>query len=211
MEHSGAQSGRRAEAARNDGRILEAARAVFVEDPSAPIADVAKRAGVGISALYRRYASKEDLLRRLCADGLDDYIAVAERAAANGGDPWESFASFMGELVEADSSSLTQRLAGTFTPTAELVNAAAQAGALNVEIFERTQAAGAIRPDVDVNDLGPILEQIASIRLGDPERTRELRRRYLALVLDGLKATPGSEPLPGTSPTTDELTARWNG
>jgi AcrR family transcriptional regulator len=54
--------GRRAEAARNDQRILDAAREVFVADPGAPIAAVAKRAGVGIGALYRRYASKEELL-----------------------------------------------------------------------------------------------------------------------------------------------------
>jgi AcrR family transcriptional regulator len=64
-------SGRRKQAARNDGIILDAARAVFVADPTAPIAAVAERAGVGISALYRRHGSKEDLLRRLCGDGLD--------------------------------------------------------------------------------------------------------------------------------------------
>ena len=83
-------SGRRAEAARNDERILDAARAVFVADPAAPIAAVAEQAGVGISALYRRYASKEELLRRLCADGLVAYLAAAEEALADEGDPWEA-------------------------------------------------------------------------------------------------------------------------
>src|SRR5437868_903160 len=81
-------SGRRAQAARNDTAILEAAREVFIADPSAPIAEVAKRAGVGISALYRRYPSKEDLLRELCADGLRRYISAAEVASADHGDPW---------------------------------------------------------------------------------------------------------------------------
>jgi AcrR family transcriptional regulator len=60
-------SGRQAEARRNDRLILEAAREVFVEDTDAPISAVAERAGVGIGALYRRYASKEELLRRLCS------------------------------------------------------------------------------------------------------------------------------------------------
>ena len=73
---TGSLSGRRAEAARNDGLILEAAREVFVADPKAPISAVSERAGVGIGALYRRYGSKEDLLRRLCADGLGMYIAA---------------------------------------------------------------------------------------------------------------------------------------
>src|SRR5579859_7198979 len=93
-------SGRRAQAARNDELILEAAREVFVANPQAPIAAVAERAGVGISALYRRYASKEDLLRRLCADGLARYIAGVEQALSENGDPWETFAGFMRRAVD---------------------------------------------------------------------------------------------------------------
>src|ERR671939_278668 len=85
-------SGRRAEAARNDRRILDAAREVFVADPGAPIAAVAKRAGVGIGALYRRYGSKEELLRQLCGEGLQRYIAAVEAALADDDDPWEAFA-----------------------------------------------------------------------------------------------------------------------
>src|SRR3712207_2958757 len=118
-------SGRRAQAARNDTRILEAAREVFVADPGAPIAAVAERAGVGIGALYRRFSSKEALLRRLCADGLRLYIAEAEAALADEGDPWSSFVDFMRRIVDADMHSLTLRLAGTFSPTEELNREAA--------------------------------------------------------------------------------------
>ena len=113
-------SGRRAEAVRNDRVILDAAREVFVADPKAPISAVAGRAGVGIGALYRRYGSKEDLLRRLAADGLAVYIAVVGAALADEGDPWEAFANFMRRIVDADTHSLTLRLAGTFSPTEEL-------------------------------------------------------------------------------------------
>ena len=77
-------SGRKAQAARNDGLILDAARTVFLRDPSAPIAAVAAEAGVGISALYRRYANKDAMLASLCAEGLDRYIAAAERSLAGG-------------------------------------------------------------------------------------------------------------------------------
>src|SRR6202162_5687561 len=76
----GPLSGRQAEAARNDQRILESARAVFVADPGAPITAVAKHAGVGISALYTRYGSKEELLRTLCTDGLMIVVEQAENA-----------------------------------------------------------------------------------------------------------------------------------
>jgi AcrR family transcriptional regulator len=201
-------SGRRAEAARNDQRILDAARAVFVADPGAPIAAVAEHAGVGISALYRRYASKEELLRRLCGDGLVAYIAAAEEALADDGDPWEAFVRFMRRIVDADTHSLTSRLAGTFTPTDELNRDAATAQELNEQLVERTRAAGAIRDDLDVNDLSMVLEQLASIRLGDEDRTHQLRHRYLALLLEAMRG-PSSSSLPGPPPTWQEITARW--
>lgn len=202
-------SGRRAQAARNDELILDAAREVFVADPGAPISSVATRAGVGISALYRRYASKEELLRRLSLEGLHRYIAAAEAALADEGDAWSAFATFMREIVDADTHSLTLRLAGTFTPTEELYREAGRAQELNVRLLDRTLAAGAVRADLDVNDLTFVLEQIATVRVGDQERTDELRHRYLALLLDGLRARP-AEPLPGPAPTWEEIAGRWD-
>ena len=135
----GARGGRRAEAARNDERILEAARAVFIADPGAPISAVAAHAGVGVGALYRRYTSKEELLRRLSADGLQRFIDAAEAALADHGDPWEAFAGFMRRCVDSDTNSLTQRLAGTFTPTEELYREAGRAQGLLTALFERTR------------------------------------------------------------------------
>jgi AcrR family transcriptional regulator len=201
--------GRQAEAARNDQRILEAARTVFVADPAAPVSEVARRAGVGIAALYRRYPSKEDMLRKLSGDGLHRYIAEAEAALADDRDPWTAFAAFMTRVMRADTHSLTQQLAGTFTPTEELYRDAARAQDLNVAIFERVRAAGAIRPDVTVDDIGWILEMVASVRLRDPARTSQLRERYLALLLDGLR-TPDPVALPGSPPTWAEMSERWD-
>jgi AcrR family transcriptional regulator len=202
-------SGRKAEAARNDERILDAAREVFVANPEAPIAAVAERAGVGISALYRRYQSKEELLRRLCADGLARYIEAVEAALADEGDPWETFAGFMCRAVDAESTELTLRLAGTFEPTEGLYREAARAQRLNERLFKRTRAAGAIRPDVHVNDIAVVLEQLAAVKLGDRKRTRQLRHRYLALTLDALHA-PSEDRLPGTPPSWQELSSRWS-
>jgi AcrR family transcriptional regulator len=205
----GPLSGRRAEAARNDAVILDAARAVFVADPKAPISAVAGRAGVGIGALYRRYGSKEDLLRRLAADGLVVYIAVVEDALADDGDPWEAFANFMRRIVDADTHSLTLRLAGTFIPTEELYRDSARAQELNQRLFERTRDAGAIRSDVEVDDIALLFEQLAAVRIGDEERTRQLRRRYLGLLLDALRDRSGSR-LPGPPPSWGEIQRRWS-
>jgi AcrR family transcriptional regulator len=194
-------SGRRAEAARNDDAILAAAREVFVADPDAPVSEVVERAGVGISSLYRRYRSKEDLLRKLCGDGLQLYIDIARETG-------DDFAAFMARIVEADVHALTRSLAGRFRPTDELERAARLADELNRRIVERAQAAGVLRGDVDPEDLTFVLEQIASLQGPTPERTAELRSRYLTIQLDGLRA-PARTPLPGPAPTTEEQHARW--
>ena len=208
MESQERLSGRRAQARRNDPRIRQAAREVFTAHPDAPMSAVAARAGVGISALYRRYANKEELLRQVARDGLQQYLDEAEVAAADDRDPWTAFADFMGRLLDAQTVAITMNLAGTFAPNDELMAMSMRAAELNDAIVERTKARGGLRADVVVDDLSMILEQVSSIRLGDPPRTRELRRRYLALFLDGLRAD-AAEPLPGPPPAPEELASRW--
>jgi AcrR family transcriptional regulator len=205
-ESTAVLSGRRGQAARNDGVILGAARDVFLADPKAPIAAVAERAGVGISALYRRYANKEDLLRRLCADGLRRFIAEAE-AALEDPDGWQAFADFLRRVVDADVHSLTVRLAGTFTSTPEMVADAERANRLTTTLVERARGTGRLRADVVAQDVGLLLEACAAIRVPDPDRTGQLRRRCLAVLLDGLAAD--GDTLPGPPPTADELNWRW--
>jgi AcrR family transcriptional regulator len=210
MEASSATplSGRRAQAARNDVRILEAARAVFVADPDAPISAVAEHAGVGISAVYRRYENKEELLRRLCADGLARYAAAAEAALADPRPPGEAFAEFMRRIVDANTHALTLRLAGTFESTDELRREAVRAQELTVRLVERARQAGVLRTDLTPEDLSCVFEQLAAIRVGDDQRTSELRHRYLALQLDALLGSHASE-LPGRAPSWEEISRRW--
>jgi AcrR family transcriptional regulator len=208
-EESGGLSGRKAEAARNDRAILDAAREVFMRDPGAPISAVAHEAGVGVGALYRRYASKEVLLQTLCADGLRQYVAIAAGALAADVPPAAAFTQFIEGIIDSDVHALTVRLAGTFTPTEELHALAAHAGALGEQVFGRAQAAGALRTDLRAADLPMLFEQVTAIRLGGPARTAELRRRYLALLLDGLRPAAAGAPLPGAPPTGPELARRW--
>ncbi len=201
-------SGRRAEAARNDEKILAAARDVFIADPTAPITAVARQAGVGISALYSRYGSKEELLRTLCHDGLALFVAETEAALADTRDDWAAFTDYMRRLVDADTSSMTLALAGTFTPTEAMFALAERANALLKRFYQRVRHV--LRNDVEVHDLSLIFELVAAIRVGDPDRTRELRRRYLAVVLDGLHAGAGDgRRLPAAAPSWSELNQRW--
>src|SRR4029450_4673951 len=116
----------------------------------------------------------------------------------------------MRRAVDAHTHALTLRLAVTFTPDETLYKMSDYAGTLNVRLFERTQAAGAIRPDAPVADLGLIFEQIAAVAYGaSPERTAVLRQRSLALMLEGLRADPPTVDLPGPTATDEGFGARW--
>ena len=202
------QRGRYIEAERNDAAILEAARAIFVANPSAPISAVARRAGVGIGAVYNRYGSKENLMGTLCEIGQDIYLDEVSHALDSEGDPGESYFEFLRGIVAADTHSLTVSLAGTFTPRERHIEKAERMRQLGEALFERAQEAKALRPDVTFLDVAFLLEAIATTRLGDPGRTAELRQRQLALIIDGLRSVD-SEGLPGSSPTWDEQDARW--
>jgi AcrR family transcriptional regulator len=204
----GPLSGRRREAARNDVEILKAARAVFLEDPSAPISAVATRANVGMSALYRRYPSKEDLLRELARDGLTAYIRELEAALGNDGDAWTVYADCLARILDGGSQALAQRLAGMFTPTPELKELAQRAATLAERVHRRAQRAQALRNDVSVSDVVLLLETLCAVSLPGGDGGHALRRRYLALILQALRA-PGAELLPGRPAELDETATRW--
>lgn len=206
---TGPMSGRQAEAARNDQRILDSARAVFVADPGAPITAVAKHAGVGISALYTRYGSKEELLRKLCTDGLLIFVAETGKALErlkHGEDRWPVFADYMRNLTDADTSSLTRAFAGKFAPTPEMSALAIRSSELSEELFGLVREV--LRPDLALHDISLSFELVAAIKFADPGRTAELRRRYLALILDGMRAD-GRGELPGAPPGWQEISERW--
>lgn len=209
MHPTATLSGRKAQAARNDAAILAAAQQVFTRDPEAPISAVAEQAGVGISALYRRYPSKEELLRSLCADGLRRFVAIVEESLNGKQQPWDALVSFLREVVDADLHSLTVQLAGTFTPTPEMHALASHASALVERLLRRVKAAKAIRADFQAADIAMIFEQLAAVRVPDQRRTEVLRERYLSLILDGLRPEAASAKLPGSPPTGAESGARW--
>jgi AcrR family transcriptional regulator len=198
-------SGRRAEAVRNDQRVLEAAREVLAMTPDAPLALVARRAGVGIGSLYRRYPSKEALVARLCLEAVLQVDAQARVALDRARSyPWGAFVGFMTGALAEGAALLVAGLAGTFSPNDELLGASERLQGAVRELLELVQAAGAVRPDVTAEDLALLFRQLRAIRLDDEQRAFALRRRYLELTLQAFHAS-GAAPLPGPAPGWKDL------
>jgi AcrR family transcriptional regulator len=199
---------RRAESVRNDERVLRAARDVLTAAPAASMAEIAARAGVGVGTLYRRYPSKDALVAAIWLDsirGLEAEAGVAlDRARMY---PWGAFVGFMTASVASGAGALVATLAGTLTPTEELVAAEQRLRAAVGELLECTQAAGAVRPDITAADVGVLFEQLRAVRADDARREATLRRRYLEPFLQALRA-PGAAPLPGPPPAAGELGRR---
>jgi AcrR family transcriptional regulator len=176
----------RADARRNRERIMEAAREEFAESGlDAQMEDLARRAGVGVGTVYRHFPTKEALVGALVEDHFDAVKAEVERALEVE-DAWEAFAGFMWRAAEILSRN---RALSQITADGQMGEAAARQGvqAAVAKLMERAQAAGALRPDVGVDDVPMIMCSIGRVQmLGAPHG--EQWRRHVGIVLDGLRA-----------------------
>ncbi|WP_431236241.1 TetR/AcrR family transcriptional regulator (plasmid) [Mycolicibacterium psychrotolerans] len=199
--------GRYEQARRNDYAVIAAAREVFIENPEAKMADVAHRAGVGQASLYRRYRTKNELLNLVCADGLNAAAADAESALRASGDPWEVFGAFMVRFLQSGAGAQLI-LAGSFVPDESLIALGGRVSRLVQQVVDRAIAAGVLRSDITGSDLPLLAAQLGSMRSANKLRDRELQRRYLGVILDGLRA-PAHSQLPGRAPDQEEIEKRW--
>jgi AcrR family transcriptional regulator len=201
--------GRQAEAARNDRRLLDAARDVLTtHGADAPVAAIAARAGVGIGSLYRRYPTKEALLQHLCVLAMEQTIDAAE-TALGADDAWAGLAGYVRACVERHTGALAP-IAGTIAVTPEMLRTSRRGMRLAVELVERAHAAGVLRPGVTALDVSLLIEQFSrrSPTLPAAEEANA-RARLLAIALDGLRATHAG-PLPGRAPSRAAYVARWD-
>jgi AcrR family transcriptional regulator len=191
----GAVDGRftvRSDAADNRARLISAAEEVFAaRGTSATLDDVAKAANVGPATLYRRFPSKDALVREVLTTFFAHLIALAdEAAAAPASECLDVFLQTVGVEL-AGKAGLAAPVWGAVAPTALVEELRARTGAL----LKRAQAAGAVRVDVtpaDVTAAVWALRGVISSEFGDPvHRGQELWRRHLRTILRGFHLHDG--------------------
>jgi AcrR family transcriptional regulator len=182
----------RADARRNRARVLEAAEVVFAaKGTSAPTEDVAREAGVGVGTVFRHFPTKEALLEAVLYDRIRRFADEAEVAAA-AEDPGAVFFTFLAGWVEMSSAknaySDALAAAGVEVPRTGSVVGRRLIETLST-VLSRAQAAGAVRKDVGVDALIPVIigaSRAAQHISGDDD----LRTRIIAIIFDGLR--PGA-------------------
>lgn len=166
----------RADAERNRGLVLEAARAVFAEHGlEAGVAEIAQRAGVGVGTIFRRFPHKDDLLAAIVETRVGEIVEIARRA--------ETFRDFMiaaAELHVGDRC-LSDCVDSALFERPELEAARAEAQGVVGKLLRRAQRAGEVRKDVTVDDIPVLLLGVARAAPTDNWR------RYVEFALDGLR------------------------
>lgn len=192
------ESTMRRDAARNRARLLEAARATFNERGiEAPLDEVARRAGVGIGTLYRRFPNRDALVEALFEEKWIDYRKVA-KAALEEADPWQAFRGYIERISEmqAEDRGFTDVLTTTFPSSQAIEKRRDEARRAAARVVRRAQDHGSLRADFAVEDIPFIL--IANGAYLEATRTvaPQAWKRYVALLLDALNADGARTPLP---------------
>jgi AcrR family transcriptional regulator len=176
---------KRADAERNREKILMAARLAFAEAGSDPsMAEISRRAEVGMATLYRNFASRRELLEALYVDEVDAICAAAVLEA--GADPAEALFAWLRRFFVYFSSK--RPIASELLESSGETNPVFGAGrprviAAGAPLLATAQAAGAVRPELGLEQVLDLVGAIAKIP-GEPIYVEPI----LSAALEGLRA-----------------------
>ena len=197
----------RRDAEQNRQKIIAAADRLISEQGLGVGHDqIARAAGVAVGTVYRRFPDKSALVAALFTEQVETVVDAA-RAALLVEDAWQAIVEFLTAILkmQADSRGLRELVSGS--PHAQDLTryARAQIGPVVRELVARGHDAGVLRADIAEQDIALIPIMIGSIIHTARTVDAELWRRTLAVVLDGLRAGH-RDPLPGSAPTSEQLT-----
>jgi AcrR family transcriptional regulator len=188
----------RADARRNRERVLTAAREVFAEHGrEAQMDDVARRAAVGVGTVYRHFPTKEALIDALVAEAFERLLVVAKEQAQRDDDPWDALVTTLwaGAEILAGDRAVSAIMSEVYGPVNVDLDLQLQMTETTTILVDRARAAGVLRPDVILDDIPMVMCGIGMATC-KPHNVPDAWRRHLTIVLDGLRATNASGPLP---------------
>lgn len=188
----------RRDAARNRERIVEAARELYAtRGLGVGLNEVAHHAGLGVGTVYRRFPVKEDLVRAALSEPLREMTEVAQQAMATER-AWDGLVL----LLERGAALLTANLGvrdvalGLDSDAREDLGPLVEDFAgLGDTLMSRAREQGDLRPGVTGDDLVLVLWMVTEVAVHSAQSQPGAYRRYLQMVMDGLRDGPGRRPL----------------
>jgi AcrR family transcriptional regulator len=200
----------RRDAVRNRERLLAAGRELIAEQGfDVTLDDIAHRAGVGVGTAYRRFANKGELLDALFAEQTVELAAAADAGLADP-DPWQGFVNYLEQslALQLRDKGLAQIVSGDRISVDQHDWNREVMAPKHRALIARGQEAGVLRSDVTGTDVTFIQVGLNAIMTRSRDAHPDLYRRYLHLMLDGLRAEPGPPtPLPVAALTSDQTHA----
>lgn len=181
----------RADARRNLALILAAAREVFLEQGvDGSVEEIARRAGVGVGTVYRRFPTKEDLIDEIIAEHFAS-LAVLMRAHLEAADPWEGFCGMVRQTLGlfAENRGFKAVVGGRFADAEHPPPMVTELFGISNEIVRRAQESGDLRTDFAPTDLPLLFRGAGAVMDATRDVNPRLWERYLTMVLDGLRAS----------------------
>jgi AcrR family transcriptional regulator len=187
----------RRDAQRNRERILLAAHDAFADRGfAATLDDVAQLAGVGVGTVYRRFPTKEALIEALFADRLEDLVSLTEDALALPSG-WDGLTMLLRRTIEMHAVDRGLRDAALCVGIDKnhFVKVGEHLLPLIQELLDRAHAEGSLRADVGINDLPIIMATVTDLARHARGDRPAIYRRFLELIIDGLRAGPDNGDL----------------
>ncbi|MFC6080240.1 TetR/AcrR family transcriptional regulator [Sphaerisporangium aureirubrum] len=183
----------RADARRNQEQILLAARDLVAErGPDVPLDEIARRAGVGIGTVYRRFPDRHALVHALALDALTRTVESARAAIAEETDPFDALARYLREALELRVSAVLPALLDVLdlANDPEIGPVRDESAHLVRRLVAEARAAAVLPADVTFEDIGMMLVRIARPLPGPlpAGEKHDLARRHLELFIRGLRA-----------------------
>ncbi|MET8756622.1 helix-turn-helix domain-containing protein [Lentzea sp. NPDC004782] len=196
----------RADARENRARVLAVARELFAERGlDVPMAAIARKAGVGVATLYRRFPTKESLVVEAFTEQFAHCQAVVEEALADP-DPWRGFCTVIEKvcLLQASDRGFMAAFVSTFPELhSEVRNRTWSAFAA---LVQRAKDSGHLRPDFSPHDLTLVLLANNGLAAAPVDVATAASRRLVAYLLESFRT--GTDALPPPVPLSLELVLR---
>jgi AcrR family transcriptional regulator len=155
---------RRADARRNRDKILAAARQAFSEGGETSMAEISRRAGVGMATLYRNFPGRRELLEAVYADEVGALCDAAK--VSEGETPGAALRTWLWHFfgfVTAKREVATELLTQLGTDKAVFGEGRAAGLAAGRPLLEKAQQAGEVRDDLTLEQVFDMVVAIATI------------------------------------------------